>query len=648
MATAEENLARFQEISDRGLQDKLPLEIRARFDEAVSRGLVTQAQKAQEQDELISGLEDAGAINNSGGVFEAVAEPLTQMAGGISGLAVGGLEMMARTPFQGLDKAVEEGKKTIQSFNEASAPRTEVGRQSSELLGEGMQQLQKIPAGWAGIADLLTSWNPESAAQTVKKVEEFGLPDVAADKVFEETGSPILATMTKASPELATLLFTRGRFARDAKVKKAERDFELIERIKSGSPDADLAEYRLTNRDKWSEPTKIETEILAEKLHSDPELAEAFANSIPKLEKSKAYSPAVKQEWDQGALSLVKTASRPDLDVMERMLDIYESGAKNPMSVIGTRPLFESGKPIERRIKFLLNKKRDAGKRVERAAKDLKGEKVPFEPVVDGFIEKLKDEGIVFNGGNPITDASQYKNIDFRNSLFEASEQSQAVIKDSIEWISRQNANDAFVLHNLKKKLPVRVATAKRSEGGLEPKAEILLNDLRRDVNSTLRDHSKEYELANDSFAEAIGPLNKFNDAMPPNSRITWEGVNPDKAGLQTRKILSNYANGPDIYEAIKDIDLVSKRLGAKYDDDAVRQALFAINLDKRLGAFADQTFQGLQESAQKNVIGSIPVSQTDAALKGIGGIIRKVKRVDNERAIKAMREYLKETKGGQ
>ena len=40
MATAQENLARFQEIANRGLQDQLPPEIRARFDESVKRGLV--------------------------------------------------------------------------------------------------------------------------------------------------------------------------------------------------------------------------------------------------------------------------------------------------------------------------------------------------------------------------------------------------------------------------------------------------------------------------------------------------------------------------------------------------------------------------------------------------------------------------------
>ena len=40
MATFEENRLRFQEIADRGLQDQLPKDKRAIFDEAARRGLI--------------------------------------------------------------------------------------------------------------------------------------------------------------------------------------------------------------------------------------------------------------------------------------------------------------------------------------------------------------------------------------------------------------------------------------------------------------------------------------------------------------------------------------------------------------------------------------------------------------------------------
>lgn len=45
MASKEENIKRFQEIANRGLQDKLPVDKRAIFDEAISRGLIVLASK---------------------------------------------------------------------------------------------------------------------------------------------------------------------------------------------------------------------------------------------------------------------------------------------------------------------------------------------------------------------------------------------------------------------------------------------------------------------------------------------------------------------------------------------------------------------------------------------------------------------------
>ena len=47
MASKEENLKRFQEIADRGLQDQLPSDKRAIFDEAVRRGLINTGESTE-------------------------------------------------------------------------------------------------------------------------------------------------------------------------------------------------------------------------------------------------------------------------------------------------------------------------------------------------------------------------------------------------------------------------------------------------------------------------------------------------------------------------------------------------------------------------------------------------------------------------
>ena len=58
MATPQENIAKFQEIANRGLQDRLDPDKRARFDEAVNRGIIQlpsqhkEIQPGQPQQEL--------------------------------------------------------------------------------------------------------------------------------------------------------------------------------------------------------------------------------------------------------------------------------------------------------------------------------------------------------------------------------------------------------------------------------------------------------------------------------------------------------------------------------------------------------------------------------------------------------------------
>jgi len=66
MATAEENLARFQEIADRGLQDSLTGDIRRRYRESVRRGLVSQPRREIPDDELTDFNKDIGPFQAAG------------------------------------------------------------------------------------------------------------------------------------------------------------------------------------------------------------------------------------------------------------------------------------------------------------------------------------------------------------------------------------------------------------------------------------------------------------------------------------------------------------------------------------------------------------------------------------------------------
>jgi hypothetical protein len=611
-------------------------------------------------EEIDLGIENMKGVNDD--LFHTVTDPLTATVGAVGGAITGGLETIGRVgwgkgletiglaPFQGLDAAIKEGQKTQQAISEFTTPTNEAGIASTDFVFDALSQLGKIPSGWGGIAKLITSGSPEEAAQTVKDIEAVGLPRYAGDKVMDKTGSPTLGALTVAVPELASLLLTRKTFGDKAKLTKAKEEIQLIEDMTSGKGDlTELAKYKLENRDKWSAPSKEMVEVLSEKMGVDRDFAKVFAETLPRIEKAKTFPLAIKQEWDQGFLGLIGTSSASDIDVFQNMLKTYKEGTKNQRIKGDTRPIFAAGNAMNSQISFLLEKKNEAGKRVGDAAKDLRGVKLEHEPIIDSFIGKLENEGVTFNNGQPITKASDYNNMDFRDSAFFGSEASEAIIKNAMRRLTSLDSEiDAFHLHNIKKTLRGQISTAKKKEGGLEGHAENILNGLGSDINGLLRRSSDDYRVANDDFIEAITPLNLFNDAMPSNSKIEWDGIDPDKAGLQLRKVFTNYSNAPDLTKAVKNIALTSNKLGGKFTEDALNQVLFSINLDKRLGAYSDQTFQGLNESAQKNVIGSMPLTgsaTTDVGIKALSGVMRKVKRVDNERAIKSMEEYLREIK---
>jgi len=87
MATPQENIKRLQEISDRGLQDSLPPEKRARFDEAVKRGLILSENTSAETQ--IGGLapETPLAGKDTGNEFFTESQPPNANANQGSGLA---------------------------------------------------------------------------------------------------------------------------------------------------------------------------------------------------------------------------------------------------------------------------------------------------------------------------------------------------------------------------------------------------------------------------------------------------------------------------------------------------------------------------------------------------------------------------------
>ena len=200
MPTPQENLARFQEIARRGLQDQLPPEIRSRFDEAVNRNLVTipVAQRPGQVPGLPAQLqEQPGFFRRQADSFiddirplvsprelRGAAEMLLTMSTGAVSTAMGGaagtVELISGL-VSGDPDALSEAVDTITEFQTTGTfrPRTRAGEEAVSAVSRPFQALFENVTRPGGEAILSATGSPELAAAFETVAETFP-PTVAS------------------------------------------------------------------------------------------------------------------------------------------------------------------------------------------------------------------------------------------------------------------------------------------------------------------------------------------------------------------------------------------------------------------------------------------------------------------------------------
>jgi len=215
MATKQE---KWQEIANRGLQDNFDPATRAKFDEAVRRGLITLPGKGQAIEQEVaptpvqqdakpieaSFLEAAPAIASS-----AIAQPIS----GLVGLAV--------APFVGAREAEEIINKVQKTAQDLTAPESPEGQEALRQLGafvekgvEGVREIVAPPLAAAGT--LIQAEGPEDVTvegfeRLEERIKQEGIGKTFGDITFEETGSPLAAAVVTGLPEVTVdLLGLKG------------------------------------------------------------------------------------------------------------------------------------------------------------------------------------------------------------------------------------------------------------------------------------------------------------------------------------------------------------------------------------------------------------------------------------------------------
>lgn len=617
MATKQELLI---EANNRGL---LTGERKQAFDLAVSRGLITLPNQQISQDEFTQRFGDIPDIDGIVAPQEQAPEPsMGEKALGLAeaGLttatgATGGLVGMVGGTLQGLIDEIRSGEF---GSNEAAnriekratelmtaltyQPRTEEGQEYVQDIGDAGAALAPL-AGLAGPMAQIGALSKAAMPQTqaaANQAAKMAQPARSASKALFEYQSPV-----------------------------KQRIAQLLE---SGIPEEDTARFRIT-KPSLPSPDKPQSKVL-----------QALNAGGAKVAKDKIAIGAIDQGFDEGVIASIKVASKADKTDMVKMLNVFEKGKSNQLFAAKNRPSDVIGGRVLNIFNEVKAANRKAGTDIDRASKSLKGMQVDSAPIGRKFIADLANMGIGVGDDMKLI---------FKGSDVEDLANVERTLSTVFRRMTGDKAPDAYELHRMKRFIDEQVAYGKAGEG-LTGKSESLLKSLRRDIDGTLDSKFESYDKANTMYSDTIQALDDIQTVA--GKRMDLSGENADKAlGTLMRRVLSNAQSRVNIVDALSSLDDVAKKYpsqlaieGAKKagpKSDLTQLILFADELDARFkpvarGSFAGKIDQVVNRGA-RTVTGSPETAVTDVAAGLAARGFNKIKGINDDNALKAMRELL-------
>lgn len=380
-------------------------------------------------------------------------------------------------------------------------------------------------------------------------------------------------------------------------------------------------------------PTKQSIRQIIESGADDGVVARKIINGAGKSVNDPLFRQLKTQGIDDGTIAAIKGASKADKTALGKMLDIIGKGFKNKLFSKKNRPSDIVGNSLVERVKAVRNINKQAGKDVNKAAINLKGQQVDLTDVSTQLNDDLAGFGIVPDG----------KKLDFSGSIFDS--ESLKGLKKPLQdlWADFQKiqANpDGLKVHRFKKLIDNLVDFGKSSDKPLTRDIENIAKRLRGNVNESLRGLSNEYRVANDRFSETIRALDDFQSAA--GSKIDLTSPNADKSlGVLSRRLLSNVQSRVALMDSITQLESTAKKLGARIDDDIFTQVMFVDELESAFGNFAPTSLQGVTEKAIKGVASTVRRGPTEIAIDVAAKAAEKARGVSEENKLKLLRQLI-------
>lgn len=389
----------------------------------------------------------------------------------------------------------------------------------------------------------------------------------------------------------------------------------------------------------------------------DANTAKVMLDESGEVVTDKVGKQAAWQGFDDGFIAMIKAASPKARKNMAAMLNITEKGKKNYKYSAVFRPLDVLGRSVLDRIKVVRKANTIATRSLDRVAKNLRGEQVDASPAINDFLSSLDDMEIKFNPQN--------KTISFDASDIDELAGPQQAITRIINRMSKARNDgglppDAYEVHRLKRYID-EVVDYGKSEGGLSGKTKNVLKSLRHNLDGILDDNFPEYNQINTQYAETRGTMDALQDVA--GKKMDFSGANSDKAlGTLSRRLLSNAGSRVNLMDALAQLDdtaikyanatskdivpyrKIMERTGMKmpdFDDGMIEQSMFADTLDRMFGAHSKTSLLGDVEKGVNKGVETASQGMGAAVIEGAKWAGKKAARINDDRAIKAMRELL-------
>ncbi len=663
MATPQENIARFQEISNRGLQDRLPADKKAIFDEAVSRGLITQeGQESSFGDKLVGAGEAVAAIGS--GLASTVAGGV---GGGLAEIAQTGLEAAGQDE---LAASINQGGDIVRDTQQKHTfqPTTDEGK--AQL--QGLVEALNMPvAGVMALVDLISGSGLKSAVDTIERVKTVGGAKEAGERTFEATGSPLAATAAEVGATGAEILLggkIAGRvgegieqagkvtgeaatkaidaispaakdagtalaeFASDVSKFKTPGQKKIIAELQSGEINADLAKFKLEESGAIIDPTPMQIRLGAD---------------LPTKVTDKPAAAAVRQGFSGGFVDFFKKkATTTDRKLIAEMTNNSQRGKKDPEFEFDNRPADVPGRVLLEQVNAVKKINSIAGKRIGDAKEFLEGKTVNSAAIGDSFKKSLDGLKIKFN---------EDKTLDFSDSLISGLGGRKSAINDIWGKMVRNKNPDAMDLHELKQAIDESISYGK-SVKGLGGKAEGALRELRSNIKTELERFTK-YAEANKVYSDTINILDEMQRLAGKKTDLSSDSA-AGSLGTLARRLTSNAQSRGPLREVVKQLSDVldkhsgfggPKRLEGKSEGRSNLKILlkYANELDKVVGTPAETSLGGVMEASldfAKDATQAV-TSPLTATLNVASKIAKKGVGISEDNAYAAIRELIQEKK---